>query len=61
MLSAEKFLSEVEDYLEMHNMAPTRFSTEVMKAPAFVARLREGVSPTARTMDKVRKWMEENG
>ena len=54
MLSAEKFLSEVEDYLEMHNMAPTRFSTEVMKAPAFVARLRGGVSP-------VRKWMEENG
>ena len=60
-LSAEKFLSEVEDYLEMHNMAPTRFSIEAMKAPAFVARLRGGVSPTARTMDKVRKWMEENG
>jgi hypothetical protein len=60
-MSAEKFLLEVEGYLEMHKMAPTRFSTEVMSSPNFVARLREGVSPTARTMDKVRKWMEENG
>ena len=60
-MSADRFLLDIEDYLEKHSMAPSKFSTVVMKSPTFVARLREGVSPTARTMDKVRKWMEDNG
>ena len=54
---AQSFRDEVEAFLKETGIEPTRFGREALKDPRFVFDLREGRSPSGRTMDRVRDWM----
>lgn len=51
------FLGEVEAFLAASKIDPTAFGKMAMKDPSFVFDLRNGRSPSGKTMDKVRAWM----
>ena len=56
----EKLIHDIERYLRKTGMSQTAFGTKVMGDPNFVARLKEGKNPQARTVDKVRKFLDDN-
>lgn len=56
----ERFLAEIEVYLAVSGMNPTRFGRNAMSDPKFVFDLRAGRSPSARTIRRVRDWMGDN-
>jgi hypothetical protein len=51
------FAKEVQTFLDATGYTPTRFGNECLNDPHFIPMLRDGRSPTARTMDRVREWM----
>lgn len=51
-------LREVEKFLKNSNMPATRFGREVVKDPRFVFDLRNGREPRARTVERVRAFLE---
>ena len=51
-------LKEVEKYLRQNGIAPTRFGREVLGDPRFVLDLRNGRDPRARTVARVRAFLE---
>lgn len=53
----QSFLNEVEAFLAETRIEPTVFGKQAMKDPSFVFDLRNGRSPSGKTMDKVREWM----
>lgn len=51
-------LREVEKYLNVNEMSPARFGRDVMGDPRFVFDLRNGREPRARTVRRVRTYLE---
>lgn len=51
-------LHDVEKFLKNSNMPPAKFGREAMKDPRFVFDLRNGREPSARTVKKVRDYLE---
>lgn len=57
----ETFRDEVEAFLTLTGMSPSRFGREVVSNPSFVFGLRKAAgSPRPKTVDKVREWMKLN-
>ncbi len=56
----DQFSNAVEGYLSDTGMDPTNFGKAAMNDPKFVFDLRNGRSPSARTIDKVRGWIVRN-
>lgn len=54
---SESFRQTVETFLSETSMDPTTFGKEALSDPSFVFDLRNGRSPSAKTMDRVREWM----
>lgn len=54
---SEQFCAEVESFLERASMDPTKLGKDALNDPNFVFDLREGRSPSARTIDKVRSFI----
>ena len=50
----QDFLAELEGFLRRQGLTPTSFGRTVMGDPGFVAALKKGRCPTARTIDFVR-------
>ena len=59
MSTHEQFLSEIEQFLEDENMAPTKFGLKALNDAKFVANLRSGADVTTRTMDRVRTFIAD--
>ena len=53
----QSFLNEVEAFLADTKIDATAFGKLAMKDPSFVFDLRNGRSPSGKTMDKVLAWM----
>ena len=51
-------LREVENFLRNTKVPPARFGREVMGDPRFVFDLRNGREPRARTVERIRKFLE---
>ena len=51
------FLSEIEQFLANSAIDPSVLGKNALADPNFVFDLREGRSPSAKTMDKVRSWI----
>ena len=52
-----KFRDEVEAFLSRTGMKPYKLGEDALGDNTFVRRLRSGVSPRLRTVDRVRSWM----
>lgn len=50
----DDFLAEIEGFLAARGLSPTSFGRAVLGDPGFVAALRKGRCPTARTIEYVR-------
>ena len=55
----DQFTHEVEAFLARTGMGHTSFGAACLGDPRFIADLRGGRSPSARTIDKVRAFMAE--
>ena len=53
-----RFREEVEAFLSRKDMKPYKLGEEALGDNTFVTRLRSGVSPQLRTVDRVRSWMQ---
>ena len=51
-------LREIEQYLRRTGVKPTRFGREVVNDPRLVFDLRMGREPRAKTVEKVRSYIE---
>jgi len=51
------FLNEIEQFLARNSVDPSALGKNALSDPNFVFDLRNGRSPSSRTMDKVRAWM----
>lgn len=60
MTFSEQFLEEIENYLTESGMDPTTFGKSAMNDPRFVFDIRNGRSPSGRTVDKVRAWVRDH-
>jgi len=58
---AQTFLADVESFITEADIDPTTLGKQALGDPSFVFDLRKGRSPSARTMDRVRNWMRNNG
>lgn len=58
MLMGDILVVEIERWCARHDMTESRFGREVLGDPNFVYQLRAGRSPTGRTVEKVRKFLE---
>ena len=56
--AAVHILRDVEKYLRNTNMPATRFGRDAMGDPRFVFDLRRGREPGARTVARVRAYLE---
>jgi hypothetical protein len=54
---SNQFRSEIEAYLHETGTSPTAFGIKAMSDPTFVFEVRAGRSPSARTIDRVREFM----
>jgi len=61
MSTEQDFLAEVEAFLERHQMAPASLGSQALKDPKFVSDLRNGRSPSLKTIEKLRLWMQAHG
>lgn len=50
-------LKEIEDFLRLTGMSPSKFGKEAVRDQAFVFDLRESRSPSGRTAKKVREYI----
>jgi hypothetical protein len=51
-------LREVEKFLRIQDIPPTRFGREAVGDPRFVFDLRRGREPRPTTVDRVRRFLE---
>ena len=58
-LVAKSFLSEIERFLTDAGLEPTTLGKQALGDPSFVFDLRKGRSPSTRTVNKVRNWMQQ--
>lgn len=56
----ETFRADVEAYIERTGITPTAFGHRVLGDKRFVWQLRDGRSPSAKTMDTVLEFIREN-
>ena len=56
---AKSFLSEIERFLETAGLDATSLGKQALGDPSFVFDLRKGRSPSTRTIDKVRNWIQQ--
>jgi hypothetical protein len=59
MTIQDDFSAEIEAFLERHDMKPAVFGQQALHDPKFVFDLRQGRSPSIKTIEKVRAWMAE--
>ncbi len=59
-ITTSQFLIEIEDFLSKSGSDPTSLGKQALSDPNFVFDLKNGRSPSARTMDKVRSFMAAN-
>ena len=52
-------LSEIEAFIKLHDMKPSKFGREAMADPALIMHLRDGRSLTLRNAEKVCRFMRE--
>jgi hypothetical protein len=52
-------LRAIERHMRLTGMSPSRFGREAMGDPAFVEDLRTGRKPRQTTLDRVRKYLED--
>lgn len=52
-------LREVEKFLRVRQVAPTRFGRDVVGDPRFVFDLRNGREPRPQTVARVRRYLED--
>jgi hypothetical protein len=57
MSTHDRFLLEIEEFLEAANMRPTTFGLKAVNDAKFVSKLRGGSDVTTRTMDRVREFI----
>jgi len=57
---AKSFLSEIERFLANAGLEPTTLGKHALGDPSFVFDLRKGRSPSTRTINKVRGWMQQH-
>ena len=57
----EQVLSEIERFLEKHNMSPAEFGQKVKNDTRFVYRLRQGADIRGSTIDAIRKLIHDYG
>lgn len=53
-----QLLREVEKFLRLNDLPPTKFGREAMGDPRFVFDLRNGRDPRPRTVARVRAYLE---
>lgn len=53
----EQFTREVEAFLSQHSFEAATFGRKALNDPSFVNDLREGRSPTLKTIERVRDFM----
>jgi sulfate adenylyltransferase subunit 2 len=56
---AHSFLTDIERFLKDASVDPSALGKQALGDPSFVSDLRKGRSPSTRTMDRVRAWMNE--
>jgi 2,4-dienoyl-CoA reductase-like NADH-dependent reductase (Old Yellow Enzyme family) len=57
MLTAEKFLSEIDAFLKRSGMSATAFGREALNDPSFVHDLRNGRKPNLGVVSRVGDFM----
>jgi sulfate adenylyltransferase subunit 2 len=57
---AKSFLGEIDRFLESAGLDPTSLGKQALGDPSFVFDLRKGRSPSTRTIEKVRGWMQQH-
>lgn len=57
--SHELLLAQIEDFLKLHDMAPTAFGTLVANDVKLVSELREGRDLRLSMADRIRTFMRE--
>lgn len=60
MSTRETLLAEIDLYLSLSGLTPTRFSVLSTGDRAFVSQLRKGRQPRADMIDRVRGYMAEH-
>lgn len=60
MMTNEQFMAEVEGFLSRSGMAPTRFGQDAVGDPNLIRNLREGRSPSLKTVERVLDCIRRN-
>jgi len=53
----KELLDEIEAYRLKHDLDPTNFGLKAVKDGHLIRRIKEGRTPTLKTMDRVRRFM----
>jgi sulfate adenylyltransferase subunit 2 len=56
---AKAFLADIDQFLQQAGVDPTALGKQAMGDPSFVFDLKKGRSPSTRTMERVRAWMQQ--
>jgi hypothetical protein len=59
MQSTPSLIEDIERFLERNNLSATRFGVLAAGDTKFVKTLREGRTPRASTVERVREWMQQ--
>lgn len=59
MSAIGQFLEEIEIFVNERGITESRFGREALNDPNFVANLRNGRSPSFRTVDRVREYIRD--
>ena len=54
------FRREIDDYIDASGLPATDFGKHAMSDPNFVFLMRQGRDIKTATLDKVRRWMQDN-
>lgn len=60
MMTKEDFMAEVEGFLSRSGVAPTRFGQDAIGDPNLVRNLRDGRSPSLKTVERVLDCIRRN-
>lgn len=59
MTERDKILTEIETFMANEGISPRQFGIRAMGDSGFVYRLRQGLDIKARTLDRVRAFMQD--
>ncbi|HEY0112194.1 MAG TPA: hypothetical protein VGB59_03470 [Allosphingosinicella sp.] len=54
-----ELLTQIEEHIKTHRMAPTRFGREAVGDPKLVFQLREGREPRRRTIIRILDYLND--